>query len=255
MTLTSDLLKNVITNSTCNSDNLNSFIDSLQEICGFQNETVLYDLKEYLAEEVYREIIRCRFYDAEAELSWLRERTRPYLAENRVAHVAGCEAEAVRLARHYGEDAELAAEAAILHDITKNRNREEQLILCGEYGIICDEEQLKNASLLHALTGAAFAKRHFGTSEAVCQAIRWHTTGKADMSLLEKIIYLADYIEPTRDFLGVEKLRKLAYEDLDEAIILGLEMSLEELERRGISAHPDSVQALNWYKNRRNERC
>jgi len=208
-----------------------------------------------LEDSVYSTIIKEGYYDASPELGWLRNKVMPYLSEHRVAHVAGCENESVKLAMHYGEDAELAAEAAILHDITKKLKLDEQLILCREYGIICDKAQLENEKLLHALTGAALAADKFGVSESVAEAIRWHTTGKPDMSILEKIIYLADYIEPTRDFEGVEKLRELAYEDLDEAMILGLEMGLEELSRWGIQPHKDSVEALNWYKNRRNELC
>jgi len=210
---------------------------------------------EYLTDEVYSAIVRNGFYEASPELSWLREKVMPYLSEYRLAHVAGCEAEAVRLAQHYGEDPELAAEAAILHDITKKMGREEQLILCRKYGIICDKAQLENEKLLHAVTGAALSKDLFGVSEDVADAIRWHTTGKEDMNLLEKIIYLADYIEPTRDFDGVEELRKACYDDLDEAMILGLEMGLEELKRQNVEPHRDSVEALNWYINRRNEIC
>ena len=208
-----------------------------------------------LSDSVYSLIIKNGYYEASPELSWLREKVLPYLSWHRVAHVTGCESESVKLAMHYGEDAELAAEAAILHDITKKLKYDEQLILCREYGIICDKAQLENEKLLHALTGAALAADKFGVCDSVREAIRWHTTGKPDMSILEKIIYLADYIEPTRDFEGVEKLRELAYEDLDEAMILGLEMGLEELERCGTKPHDDSVEALNWYKNRRNELC
>ena len=211
--------------------------------------------KEHLADEVYSEIIRRGFYEAAPELTWLREKVLPYLSGYRVAHVAGCEDEAVKLAQHYGEDPELAAEAAILHDITKKMSREEQLLLCGRYGIICGKAQQENEKLLHALTGAALARELFGVSEQVAEAIRWHTTGKPDMTLMEKIIYLADYIEPTRDFEGVDKLRELCYEDIDEAMILGLEMGLEELKRSDIEPHSDSVEALDWYINRRNEIC
>ena len=87
----------------------------------------------------------------------------------------------------------------------------------------------------------------FGVSEEISQAIRWHTTGKPDMTTLEKIIYLADYIEPTRNFDGVEQLRELAYEDLDKALALGLEMSLEELRRQNVEPHRDTVEACLWY--------
>ena len=77
-------------------------------------------------------------------------------------------------------------------------------------------------------------------------AIYWHTTGKADMSTLEKVLYLADYMEPTRDFPGVEELRELTRRDLDAALRLGLEMSVEDLKERGVPVHHNTMEALNW---------
>ena len=202
---------------------------------------------ELLNDKVYSHIIKNAYYDALPELSWLREKSYAYLKESRIAHVAGCESEAVMLAMHWGENAEKAATAGILHDITKKLSPEEQLKMCDEYGIICDELERKTPKILHAKTGAAFARDKFGISDSIYEAIRWHTTGKADMTLLEKITYLADYIEPTRDFEGVEELRKLAYEDIDEALRLGMEMSIEDLNRRGIEPHTDTMDALLWY--------
>ena len=202
---------------------------------------------ELLPEAVYGEIIRRRYYEAEPELTWLRRQVIPMLSSERIAHTAGCEHEAVQLAKLWGEDPEKAAVAGILHDSTKNLSYEEQLILCDKYGIILDNAQRENPKLLHAITGAALAKDLFGVSEEISQAIRWHTTGKPDMSTLEKIIYLADYIEPTRDFEGVEQLRELAHEDLDRALALGLEMSLEELRRQNVEPHRDTVEACLWY--------
>ncbi len=202
---------------------------------------------DLLDNAVYAEIIKHRYYDAMPELCWLREAVKQHLTAKRVAHVAGCESEAVRLAMHYGENAENAAEAGILHDITKKLDREEQLILCEKYGIICDKDQLANVKLLHAMTGAAMARDEFGVSDEVYEAIRWHTTGKPDMTLLEKIIYMADYIEPTRDFAGVDKLRTLAYKDLDAAMALGLEMSLEDIKSAGANVHKDTLDAYQWY--------
>ena len=85
------------------------------------------------------------------------------------------------------------------------------------------------------------------------EAIKWHTTGKPDMSMPEKILYMADYIEPTRDFDGVERLRALAYENIDAAMELGLRMSLEDVASRGQQPHENSAAALEWYaaKNHR----
>ena len=205
---------------------------------------------DYLPEAVYAHIIRRRLYDAQPDLAWLREQAFGMLDERRIAHVAGCECEAIRLAGRWGEDPELAAEAGILHDITKRLSYEEQLNLYKKYDILTDNAELAIPKLLHAKTGAAVAKDRFGASESVCSAIRWHTTGRPDMTLLEKIIYLADYIEPTRDFPGVEALRSLAYEDLDRAMLLGLQMSVEEIRRGGTEPYRDTLEACAWFEER-----
>lgn len=197
--------------------------------------------------EVYARIIRTRDYGAKPQLDWLRERAYKFLKPTRVPHVAGCEHEAVKLAARWGADQGDAAEAAILHDITKKLTMSEQLKLAEKYGIVFDALECENIKLTHAITGAALSKDLFGVTGDVYDAIRWHTTGKPDMTLLEKVIYLADYIEPTRDFEGVEPLRALAYEDIDAAMALGLEMSLEELQAGGIVPHSATVEALRWY--------
>ncbi|MFB0920070.1 MAG: nicotinate (nicotinamide) nucleotide adenylyltransferase [Oscillospiraceae bacterium] len=199
-----------------------------------------------LPDAVYREIIRKRLYGAEPNFAWLRENSYIYLDEKRVPHVRGCEQEAARLAEKWGADRYLSAEAGILHDITKKLNGSEQLLLCEEYGIITDVDERTNVKLLHSKTGAAFARDKFGICDEVYSAIWWHTTGHADMTLLEKIIYIADYIEPTRDFEGVDELRRLAYKDIDAALIKGLQMSLDELEHRNYLPHTNSVEALKW---------
>ena len=203
---------------------------------------------ESLAEDVYAEIIRSRYYGAKPEFRWLREQSYACLKPKRIPHVEGTEQEAVSLARRWGADTEDAAEAAILHDITKKYDTNEQLLLCQKYGIINDTAEAENGKLLHAKTGAVYARERFGISDAVYDAIRWHTTGRAGMRLLEKIIYMADYIEPHRDFPGVEKLRTLAYEDLNAAMILGLEMSLDDLRSYGIEPHERSMEALSAFR-------
>lgn len=205
---------------------------------------------EYLRDEVYGRIIKNRDYGAEAEFGWLREKAYAMLKPNRVAHVEGVEKEAVSLAKRWGEDPDAAAEAGILHDITKKLSLDEQLILCGKYGIINDNAEKNNVKLLHAKTGAAEARDLFGVSDAVYGAIRWHTTGKPDMTLLEKIIYLADYIEPNRDFPGLAELRRAAYEDIDAAMALGLEMSLADIRSYGEEPHRITAEAYEWYSRK-----
>ena len=200
-----------------------------------------------LDDKVYSCIIQNGFYDALPELSWLREKAYAYLEPQRIAHVVGCESEAVMLAKTWGEDPDTAATAGILHDITKKVRGEEQLNLCRKYGIVYDEAEARNTSILHARTGAAMAREEFHISDEIYEAIRWHTTGKPDMSTLEKILYLADFIEPTRDFPGLEELRRLAYKDLDDAMALALSMSLGDLRRRGCEVYKDTLEAYNWY--------
>lgn len=200
-----------------------------------------------LDDKVYSCIIRNGYYDALPELSWLREKAFAYLEPGRIAHVVGCESEAVMLAKTWGEDPDAAATAGILHDITKKYRGEEQLKLCRKYGIVYDEAEARNTAILHARTGAALAREEFHVSEAIAEAIRWHTTGKPDMTTLEKILYLADFIEPTRDFPGLEELRKLAYKDLNDAMALALSMSMGDLRRREREVYKDTLEAYNWY--------
>ena len=150
------------------------------------------------------------------------------------------------LAKHWGADVTDAARAGILHDITKAIDGPLQLTLCEAYGKILSDFSRRYPKTLHALTGSLVAQRIFGENEAVVSAIEHHTTGRADMTLLEKIIYVADYMEPCRDFPGVEELRRLAYSDITAALKLGLEMTLEHLKRQGSEVSPESREALAW---------
>lgn len=210
--------------------------------------------RELLPGVVFARIVKNGDYAAKPDFPWLREQSYAYLSPKRIPHVQGCEWEAVRLAKRWGESEEDAAEAGILHDITKKLVLSEQLILSEKYGIINDTYETANVKLLHAKTGAALARDLFNISDRVYSAIRWHTTGKPDMTLLEKIIYMADYIEPNRDFPGVDKLRKLAYEDLDAAMVLGLKMSLEDIRSYGAEPYEVTVSAYEWYKAKLTEK-
>lgn len=155
--------------------------------------------RELLDDAVYEYIIKNRCYGAKAELNWLREKSYAMHNRKRIPHVMGCEEEAVRMAKKWGENPYDAAVAGILHDCTKKLTVDEQLILCDKYGIIIDMSVAGTDKTLHQITGAAVAYHEFGVSEKIRDAIRWHTTGKPKMTCLEKIIYLADYIEPNRD--------------------------------------------------------
>ena len=168
------------------------------------------------------------------------------LNPNRVKHVLGCRDTAADLAKVWGTDVTDAARAGLLHDITKALDGPLQLTLCAEYGKVLDEFSENNPKTLHALTGSLVAERIFGENEAVVSAIESHTTGKAAMNTLEKIIYVADYMEPNRNFPGVEELRRLAYTDLDGALKLGLEMTLSVLKEQKRQISPASSEALAY---------
>ncbi len=202
---------------------------------------------------VYGYILREGLYGTHADLKKLsdddlRAVSFSMIKAKRIPHVQGTEATAVELAMRWGAEPAKARRAAILHDCTKYLALEEQLQLCEKYGILLDSLEQNTLKLLHSKSGAALAGHMFGEPEDVCGAIYWHTTGRAGMNTLEKIIYLADYIEPSRKFDGVERLRALAREDLNAAVMLGLEMTVEEMGERGMPVHPNTAEALDWLK-------
>ena len=208
---------------------------------------------QLLPPAVYGYILREGLYNTHADLKHLPlSRLRPaalsYLKYKRILHVLGTEQEAIRLAERYGADVEKARRAALLHDITKKLDMADQLALCQRYGIRLDDLEQKALKLLHAKTGAAIARDVFGVDDEIYNAIWYHTTGHAGMTLLEKIIYIADYIEPSRDFPGVDRLRKVCYENLDAGVLLGLEMTVEEMTAMGNPVHRATLEARDFLK-------
>ena len=207
--------------------------------------------RDLLTDPVYGYIQRRGLYGVHTDLHHLTpDQLRPialsFLKPKRMPHVLGTEQEAIRLARRYGADETDARIAALLHDCTKKLDMEQQLALCRRYDIRLDELEQHALKLLHAKTGAAVARDIFGVKDAVYEAIRWHTTGKPDMTLLEKVIYLADYIEPNRDFPGVDELRRAVYDDLDKGLLMGLSDTIDEMERMGNPVHHDTLEARDF---------
>lgn len=177
------------------------------------------------------------------------------LKPSRVAHVLGCRDTCIALAKKWGANETDAGRAGILHDITKALDGPLQLTLCRAYGTMLDDFSIENPKTLHALTGALVAEHIFGENEAVVSAICSHTTGKANMNLLEKIVYVADYMEPNRDFPGVDELRELAYRDIDLALKTGLEMTVSMLRLQNREISKGSLDALQWLDERMNKTC
>ncbi len=208
---------------------------------------------QYLLPSVYGYILMHRLYGTKADLkkldlNQLRACSYSMMRAKRIPHVMGVEEEAVKLARRWGADPELARRAGILHDCTKYYELPEQLDICEKYGVRLDALEQKAVKLLHSKTGACIARGVFGQPDAVYDAIFWHTTGKADMTTLEKVLYIADYMEPNRDFDGVERLRHLAYTDLDKAMLLGVEMTIQEMQQRQVPIHTNTLQARDWLR-------
>ena len=168
------------------------------------------------------------------------------LSPKRFAHTLGVVDMAKRLANHYGAPVEQVEVAALLHDAMKESPLQEMQSLVMKAQIPVDSEVLENGALLHGPAGAAYAKLELHIQdESICEAIRVHTLGSTHMSVLDKIIFLADYIEPNRDFPGVEELRTLAFTDLNAAVIRAYDGTIRHLLDQGLSIHVDTIRGRN----------
>ena len=168
------------------------------------------------------------------------------LGEERLEHSVNTSKVARKLAIKYGYDAGKAEVAGLLHDCAKDLDYKtlEKVVL--EYNIELDEIIRKIPKLLHPLVGAVIAKKEFNIQDPVIlKAIKAHSTGAAQMSLLDKIIYLSDKIEPLRNMDGVEEVRKMAEIDLDRAVLMALDKGLLYLISKGSLIHPVSIEARN----------
>lgn len=207
--------------------------------------------REFLPQAVYGYILREKLYGTNADLKRLsledlRCVSYSMVFAKRLAHIRGCEEEAARLAKRWGADEDRMRRAAILHDCTKYLSVQEHLEICDRYGVeLCPLERATD-KLLHAKSGAALAKYLFGQDD-LYDSILYHTTARAGMSLEEKILYVADYMEPCRDFPGVGELRRLAYTDLDKAVGMGASLSIREMLQRGKELHHDTEGAYDFY--------
>lgn len=168
------------------------------------------------------------------------------LKEERYIHSLNVADSALELAKKFGCDCEQAYIAGLLHDVTKNENEDKQLQMLKDDGIILSQTELHNKKLWHAMSGAVYARRVLGIEdEEILGAIRYHTTGKAGMTLLEKVIYIADYISAERDYSDVDVMRRLADESLDKAALYSLKFSLKSLSKKEKLIHTDSVEFYN----------
>lgn len=184
------------------------------------------------------------------ELQLLRDSIRPWMGEYRYRHTLGTEEVACDLALIHGCNMWKACIAGILHDCAKDLSEEELINECIRYQLPISEVERQRALLLHAKVGAAYAEDKFGIKdEDIINAIRYHTTGRPGMSLLEKIIFISDYIEPNRKPLPeINRIRLEAYNHLDNAVIMVSENTLEYLRETGSVIDTLTMDTYEYYK-------
>ena len=172
----------------------------------------------------------------------LRERLRP----DRYDHSLCVADEAKRLALRWGADAEKAYTAGLLHDIMKHTNSEQQLQILSDFDILLDAVAVSSPKLWHAISGAVYTEKILGIDDReIVTAIRYHTTGRASMTLMERILFLADFTSADRDYDDVDVMRRLVDEDPDGAMRYALSYTVRELAAGGSPIHPDTIAAYN----------
>ena len=168
------------------------------------------------------------------------------LGERLYRHSLGVAGAAAALALRYGADRRRAYLAGLLHDYGKAYSKEELCLKAESLGLRLDRITLAERRLLHAPVGAALLQFELGLADdAIIRAVAYHTTGREKMTLLEKVLYLADLIEPGRDFDGVGKLRKVALDSLEPALLTAVDQTIQSVIGRGLLLHPRSVQFRN----------
>lgn len=189
---------------------------------------------------------------AEYDLKLLQKHMKEELTEDRFEHTLGVMYTAEALAMRYGVDMNKAAVAGLLHDCAKCIPNNQKIKLCKKHDIEITEMEKKNPSLLHAKLGAYMAKKAYGvTDEEILSAIRWHTTGKADMTMLDIIIYMADYIEPNRDKApNLKEIRKLCFDNIELALYEVLKGTLEYLSSKPDAIDPMTKTSFEYYQNK-----
>lgn len=175
-----------------------------------------------------------------------KEIIRPFLSEKRYQHSLAVAEEAVRLANENDVNEEKAYTAGILHDIMKEVPQKEMMKKIVQYDIVLTDVERRAPKLWHAILGAAYVERELHLDDqAILSAIRYHTTGRANMPLLEKVLFIADFISKDRDYEGVEEMRAAAHHGLIEAMMRGTAFTIEDLAKRRLVIHPDTVAAYN----------
>lgn len=187
----------------------------------------------------------------EPDIRKIRKSMEKVLDPKRYEHTLGVAYTAAALAMRYGEDINNAVLAGMLHDCAKCLTNEKRLAICEKYNIAVNDAEHKNPYLLHAKVGSFLAMKKYGvTDKDVINAILNHTTGRPGMSLQEKIIWVADYIEPGRKQApNLALIRKMAFEDLDQALLTALKDTLEYLHAGKMEVDTMTQRTYDFYRN------
>lgn len=178
----------------------------------------------------------------------MRDKLKIALTEKRFNHSLGVMETAVQMAKHFGADVQKTAVAALLHDCAKNYSKAEMFELCDRFGVLLDDICKASTGLIHGFLGAEIANKYYGVSDPeIYDAIYYHTIGKPNMSLMTKIIYIADGIEPARHYEGVDLIREMVYEDIDRALILQIDYTIRSVISRGALIHTNTIDTRNFY--------
>ncbi len=180
------------------------------------------------------------------DLELMQEKLEKMLRPKRFRHSVNTMQTAAALAKFYKVDIEKATIAGLLHDCAKNLSDEDLLDNCIKYGIAVSELEHRQPFLLHGAVGAVIAKNEFGIEDTeILRAISCHTTGCVNMSKLDKIIFLSDYIEPAREHKQAETVRRLVYEDIDKAMLYTYDSVIKYVISKNGLIHPNTIEARN----------
>lgn len=218
------------------------------------NKTIKYLVPETVEEYIHKFSLYTTASN-EPLVDMINKKLHYMLSPKRFEHTQGVAKEAVKLADTYGIDEKKAYLAGLLHDCAKDYSGKDKLRMCEKLGVEVDSIMINQSDLTHSFLGAVLAKDMFGIDdEDILNAIKYHTTGRAGMSNLEKIIYLADFFEPSRTYFeGINEIKEFAYTNLDKAVAFSLNHTINYNKNKNRLIHPLSLEALEYYNKSLNK--
>ena len=182
------------------------------------------------------------------DLEEIKKDLKNKLSEYRYNHSLNVAEVSMELASIYGIDKGKAYLAGLVHDIAKEFSDEENEYYINKYKLPKISEEFRR--IIHSYVGDVYLKEMYNMDEEICKAVRVHTTASTDMTLLDKIVFVADKIEPGKDYPGIEEEREIARKNIDEAVLLCLENNYKKLISKGKKVYPLSLEVLNYFKDK-----